>query len=102
MNLSEEDKVKVIEWVRTKCDNLRCHCCGMANWDLAANAVIALGYDVRSSRFHYHAGIPLVGLNCTNCGHFLLFSPLVMGIKPDLPESHPSNSAPKEGSSGEK
>ncbi len=101
MNLSEEDKKTIVDWLKEKCNNFRCVCCGLGHWDLAPDSVLLIGYDLRSTRFHYHAGIPLVGLTCKDCGHLLLFSPIVMGIKPDPPETHPSNSSPEEGSSGE-
>lgn len=101
MNLSEEDKKTIIDWLNEKCGNMRCHCCGMANWQLSPTSSITIGYDLHSTRFHYHAGTPLVALACGNCGHLLQFSTNIMGFKPDLPESHLSDSAAEEGSSGE-
>lgn len=86
MKLSEDDKQKITNWIQDKCGNMRCTCCGYGQWQLMDFATLPIGFDVRSTRFFYHQGLPQISVVCTNCGHIKNFSPGVMGIKPEEPE----------------
>lgn len=85
MMLTEKDKEKVLAWVSSKCGQMRCVCCGEGKWSLFDSSSLAIGFDVHTTRFHYHQGIPLVSIVCTNCAHVVFFSSSVMGFKPDEP-----------------
>lgn len=85
MQITEQDKKRVLEWVSAKCGGMRCTCCGTGNWTLNDHATIFLGIDVHTTRFFYHAGFPAVSLVCVNCGHVVFFSTGVIGFKPDPP-----------------
>ncbi|MGI9043938.1 MAG: hypothetical protein ACR2GK_07400 [Gemmatimonadaceae bacterium] len=93
MQLNDADKEKVLQWVQEKCGAMRCICCGTGNWELVQNGAIILGFDVRTTRFHYHEGIPIISIVCTNCGHVVSFAAGVMGFKPEPPPSPPSGGA---------
>jgi len=90
MKLNENDQKEIIEWINKKCGQMRCTCCGLGNWSVLDMSTLSLGYDLHSTRFHYHDGIPKITLMCTNCGHMLSFNPNIIGFKPDLPaQSNP-------------
>lgn len=109
MQLSGEDREEIAEWIDEKCEQgMRCKCCGRQNWVVFEFCTISLGFDVRSTRFHYSQGLPQVPLICGHCGHILYFSPAVMGIEPeqpeekDIPEAAPevaAEAAPEDGES---
>lgn len=86
MQLSESDKQHIINWLNEKCGQMRCTCCGVGNWTLLDISTLPIGFDVRSTRFFYHQGLPQVTVACSNCGHLLNFSPGIMGLKPEPPE----------------
>lgn len=86
MTLSEDDKKKISDWISEKCGQMRCTCCGYGKWQLLDSATLPIGFDVRSTRFYYHQGIPQITVACTNCGHMLFFNPAIMGIRPEAPE----------------
>jgi hypothetical protein len=85
MQLTEEDKKRVLDWISAKCGGMRCTCCGLGNWGLNDHASIFLGVDVHTTRFFYHAGFQAVSLICANCGHVVFFNTGVIGFKPDQP-----------------
>ena len=87
MELSEKDKQEIINWITIKCGGiLRCHCCGQNNWTLSPTSSLSIGFDIHTTRFYYHQGIPQVTIVCMNCAYLLNFSPSVMGFKPDIPK----------------
>ena len=88
MQLSEDDKKRILEWVTAKCGGLRCTCCGLSNLALNDHATIFLGIDIHTTRFFYHTGFPAVSFICTNCGHVVFFNTGVIGFKPDEPPVH--------------
>ena len=94
MQLTEDDKKKVLAWVSSKCGQMRCTCCGNGNWTLFDPASLVIGFDLHTTRFHYHQGIPLVSIVCTTCGHVVFFSSGVIGFKPDDPPPVPSAAIP--------
>jgi len=94
MQLNEEDKKKILDWINTKCGAMRCMCCGHGNWQLQENASIFLIIDVHTTRFFYHSGTPAVSLICAHCGHLVFFSTFVMGFKPDAPPLMTTADAP--------
>lgn len=87
MKLTQTDKEIAAKWIREKCGQMRCVCCGHGKWELIEFSTLAIGFDVRTTRFHYHDGLPMVTVACTNCAHLVNFSPGMMGIKPDAPTS---------------
>jgi|SRR5690625_805730 len=91
MNLSEEDKKIILDWINEKCGVMRCNCCGNAKWELVGFSTLPIGYDVRSTRYFYAQGLPQVTIACINCGHLLFFSPTIMGIEPIQPEEKETN-----------
>jgi hypothetical protein len=84
MQLTDDDKRRVSEWLYEKCGSLRCFCCGMSQW-VTGGAYLNVGYDLHTTKIHYHEGIPMVAIVCPNCGYIMSFSTAVMGILPDLP-----------------
>lgn len=89
MQLTEIDKQRVVDWLQTKCGNMRCTCCGFPNWEIIPLATIPIGVDLHTTRFFYSQGIPQVGVACTYCGHTLFFNTGIMGFKPDEPKPMP-------------
>lgn len=85
MKFSQADMDKARNWLAQKCGQMRCFCCGSGRWTLAEFASINIGFDVHSTRFHYHEGIPVIAVVCENCGHVVQFAAGVMGFKPDAP-----------------
>jgi hypothetical protein len=86
MPLTEDDKTKVLDWISTKCGQMRCTCCGTGNWVFNDLPAILLGIDLHTTRFLYHQGFPAVSLLCMNCGHIVFFSSALMGFRPNSPE----------------
>ncbi len=101
MDLTDADKQKIADWLNAKCGQMRCFCCGASRWQLAPFSTVPIGFDVHSTRFHYHRGIAQVALICTNCAHMLWFSTDVMGFKPDEPKAHQVSEESQEPESGE-
>lgn len=87
MELSQTDRDLIATWLNEKCGQMRCTCCGNAQWEILPMATLPIAFNLHSTRFFYSQGIPQVGVICTNCGHTLFFNPGVMGIKPDAPTS---------------
>ena len=90
MKLTEEDKQRIVSWISDKCGPLKCTCCGGGNktqWSIAEASNVLLGFDLHSTRFHYHEGTTMVNLICSNCGYMLAFNPGIMGFKPDVPDA---------------
>ena len=44
--------------------------------------MVQIGFDLETTRFHYHEGMPTVSIVCETCGHIEFFAPGVIGIKP--------------------
>ena len=86
MKLSEADRQQIVDWINDKCGNMRCTCCGQGHWVVGEISTLSLGFDVHTTRFHYHDGMPQVTILCGNCGHLVHFSPGVMGFKPTPPK----------------
>lgn len=86
MKLSKDDQERVVDWLKEKCGVMRCKCCGNANWTAIEIPTIALGFNVRTTRFHYSDGIPMVHVACSTCGNVLSFSAKVIGLEPDKPK----------------
>ena len=106
MQLSVQDQNRFREWIQNKPGLMRCTCCGLGNWEIGLGGIV-LGIDLRSTRFFYHQGLPVVSLICKNCGQVLFFSAAVMGFKPDEPETIPVSEprpqpAPEDGSPSER
>ncbi len=89
MELTEDDKQRIIRWLNEKCGNMRCTCCGMPNWEIVPVATLPITVDIHSMRFFYSQGIPQVCVVCTNCGHMLFFNTGVIGFRPDEPKAAP-------------
>ncbi len=85
MQLTQADKDTVVKWLGDKCGQMRCFCCGQGRWTLMDTGSICIGFDTHTTRFHYHQGIPQVGVACENCGHILYFAAALVGLKPDQP-----------------
>lgn len=83
MQLADEDKKLISEWISEKCGALKCFCCGSQRWQLLSSASIWIAFNTHSARTYFHEGVPVVHLICSNCGHILPFSASVMGLKPD-------------------
>ena len=81
MQLTEDDQRRFSEWLSEKCGSLRCFCCGMSSW-VTGGAYLSVGYDPRTTKVHYHEGIPHIAIVCPNCGYIMSFSTAVMGIVP--------------------
>ena len=96
MKLNESDKASVAKWLGDKCGQMRCFCCGNARWQLLENTAIQIGFDTRTTRFHYHEGVPVVMVACENCGHILNFAAALLGLKPEQPPVDPA-AAPAKG-----
>jgi hypothetical protein len=90
MLLTESDREKVLSWISSKCGQMRCICCGNGKWTLLDSSSLVIGFDMHSTRFHYHQGIPLIAIACMSCGHVVFFSSGVLGFKPDEPKEEVS------------
>ena len=88
MQLSKKDKDKVSKWLGEKCGQMRCFCCGHGQWQLSDASTLSVGYDLHTTRFYYHQGMPAIAVICSNCGHAVFFSPGAMGFRPDEPPVH--------------
>jgi hypothetical protein len=86
MKVSKENRDMILDWLKAKCGNLRCMCCGNGKWNLSDISMIHIGFDLDSTRFHYHEGMPAVAIVCDTCGHIEFFASGVLGIKPKAPE----------------
>jgi len=86
MTLSEDDKKKIADWIEEKIGKPRCTMCGTGQWTLLDVSTLPIGFDVHSTRFYFHRGIPQVTIVCNYCGHMEFFNTAVMGFKPDEPE----------------
>lgn len=88
MKLTPENQKIIFDWIGDKCGQMRCTCCGHGAWTIADLSTLQIGFDLDTTRFHYHQGLPVVSIFCNNCGHIIQFSPGVMGIKPvPVPEA---------------
>ncbi len=86
MNLTEADKKKILEWLEDKCGAMRCLACGQNQWELLPFSTLQIGFDLHTTRFHYHNGIPFIGITCVHCGYVMQFSSGVIGFKPEPPQ----------------
>lgn len=86
MELTEEQKQTVLQWLDDKCEGMRCTCCGYQQWLVQDFATVSIGIDLSSTRFHYGQGMLQVNVVCGYCGHILHFNPATMGIEPEPPE----------------
>ena len=85
MQLKEEDKKKIGDWVKDKCGAMKCFCCGHGKWELIGFSTIQILYNIHTTRFNYHNGLPQISVVCINCGNIVSFLPGVIGFKPDEP-----------------
>ena len=85
MKLSDADLQKVTDWIKTKCGEMHCVCCGSGSWAITGISTLPIGFDIHTSRFHYHEGLPQIAIACTHCAHLVYFSTAMMGFKPDEP-----------------
>ncbi len=85
MHLNDSDKKIVTDAITQKCGAMRCFCCGQNQWTLIDIPTIHIGFNTHTTRFHYHDGIPVVYVACSNCGHLVPFSAVMLGLKPDVP-----------------
>lgn len=82
MIFTEEDKRKIDNWLKERCPQLRCFCCGSQNWEIQDRAAMTVIFDIHSGRINYMDGYPLVGLICEHCAYVSLFSASMIGLKP--------------------
>ena len=85
MQLTETDRKQIEDWIKEKCGQMRCTCCGYANFTIINVATLPIAFNLHSTRFFYAQGIPQVAIACTNCGHMLFFNTGIMGFQPDEP-----------------
>ncbi len=85
MQLSEDDKKLIADWLTNKCGPMRCFCCGNNRWEIAGFSGVWIGFNTHTTRFHYAEGIPVVYMACLTCGHLVPFSAVMIGLKPDPP-----------------
>ena len=88
MNLTDEDKKRIVDQIQEKCGSIKCFCCGSQKWALIDFATLPIGFDIHTTRFYYHQGIPQISLACSNCGHMMLFNAGILGLKPDQPQAY--------------
>lgn len=87
MKLTEENQKIILEWINRKCGQMRCTCCGNGQWTVAEITTLQIGFNVDTTRFHFHEGLPLASIACQTCGHIVQFSTAMMGIIPKpIPE----------------
>lgn len=84
MIFTEEDKRKIESWIKERCPQLQCFCCGSQRWELQDRAAMTVMFDVHSGRIHYMDGYPLVGLICKYCAYVSWFSAPMIGLKPTV------------------
>ncbi|MFA6581093.1 MAG: hypothetical protein WCS79_04755 [Paludibacter sp.] len=82
MLITKENNEAIIEWLSSKCGQMRCTCCGESKLSIGEISTLQIGYDLDTTRFHYHQGMPLISIYCVNCGYVMQFSSSVIGIKP--------------------
>lgn len=82
MKLTEENQKIILEWINNKCGQMRCTCCGNGIWTVVEISTLQIGFNVDTTRFHYHEGMPLASIGCQTCGHIVQFSTAMMGIRP--------------------
>jgi len=85
MQLTDDDRKLIGEWITSKCGAMRCFCCGNNRWDLIPIGGMWIGFNTRTTRFHYADGIAVVYIACVSCGHVVPFSAGMIGLKPDPP-----------------
>jgi hypothetical protein len=86
MKISEENKALIVKWIKEKCGNIRCICCGNGKWQLSDISMVQIGFNLETTRFHFHEGVPTVSIVCETCGHIELFAPGIIGIRPKPPK----------------
>lgn len=90
MKLSDQHRKVVTDWLSERCGQMRCFCCGNGKWQVVDLSGIQVGFDLKTTRFHYHEGLPLVYVACEHCAHIVSFAPAIMGIRADQPPAaHP-------------
>jgi len=82
MIMTKENEALIVEWIKEKCGNLRCICCGNGKWQLSNISMVLIGFNLETTRFHYHEGMPTVSIVCKDCGHIEFFASNVIGIQP--------------------
>lgn len=87
MKITSENQQIILDWISNKCGQLRCTCCGYGKWSVLDISTLQIGFDLDTTRFHYHEGLPLASIACENCGYIVQFGAGIMGIKPNpVPE----------------
>lgn len=87
MELNQDDKKMIQQWVETHAPQLRCFCCGGQQWEMGLQAGMTVMYDTHTGRIHYMDGYPMVALVCKNCAHIVWFSAPLIGLSPQPPKA---------------
>lgn len=82
MLITKENNDAIIKWLNAKCGQMRCTCCGEGKLSIMDISTLQIGFDLDTTRFHYHQGMPFISICCLNCGYIMQFSSVVIGIKP--------------------
>ena len=84
--LSEEQKNKFIEWLRSKNIKNACQACGTNSWIIGDRVVS--GMTIANGGVHIGGPLyPTVFITCTNCFHTLYFMAVPIGVvEKDQPE----------------
>ncbi len=88
--LTDDEQQSILNYLNERAPSLRCSACGARSFQLVEHVVEYRPFSGGSLRL---GGVvyPIVMLTCTNCGHFLTFSALKVGVK--LNESTESEEA---------
>lgn len=78
MPLTETQKHKLRDWLRSKEVNPTCASCGARDWG-AGEIVSAPILDAEGAH-REDSHVPMVQLVCTNCGYLMLYAAVPIGL----------------------
>ena len=83
--LTDDQKRRIVEWLKQRGAPKHCAACGQNNWNLGAHLVVPstwMGGGISLGGPSY----PLAMLICRNCSHTVLFNAVIMGIVEQMKE----------------
>jgi predicted nucleic-acid-binding Zn-ribbon protein len=70
----------VAKWLESHAPRMSCSCCGLKNFTVDESVAMTSSLADTKGRINYLAGVPLVSLVCSNCGHVAFFSAKMLGV----------------------
>lgn len=82
MTFDKEKQKQAIEWLKEKCPELKCDCCGKKDWELAGDLIAPITVK-RNQLTVGSTSYPFFMILCKNCSNAKFFNAVMAGIVKD-------------------